>query len=159
MIIDSIENLDRYRLWENGFREAVDFLCAKEINTLAQGWHIVSPDGIRASVSAGHGRRRQGSRLETHRTHIDLQLILSGTDRMGWKPRSACRTRHGDYDDNADVEFFDDEPELWFKLQAGMFVIFFPEDAHMPQICGGMIHKVVVKLPIPTGLSGIGPPI
>lgn len=153
MIIDSIENIDSYRLWGNGFREAVDFLCDKEINALAQGWHTVSPDGIRAAVSDGHGRRRQGSRLETHRKHIDMQLILGGTDRIGWKPGSACRTRHGDYDENADVEFFDEEPDLWFKLRAGMFVIFFPEDAHMPQICSGIIHKVVVKLPIPEVLK------
>ena len=148
MIIDSIENFDRYRLWEDGFRESVDFLSGREIHTLPQGWHDVSSDSIRASISKGQGRRRRCARLETHRKHIDLQFILSGTDRIGWKPRSACRKRHGEYDDNADVEFFDDEPDLWFKLQSGMFVIFFPEDAHMPQICTGLIHKVVVKLPI-----------
>lgn len=55
---------------------------------------------------------------------------------------------HGGYDNEKDVEFFDDDPEFWFKLEAGMFAIFFPEDAHMPQICRGPIHKVVVKLPI-----------
>jgi biofilm protein TabA len=148
MIIDSIENFDRYRLWEGGLREAVDFLRRKEIHALPPGWHEVVPASMRASVSNGPGRRRRGSRLETHRKHIDLQFIISGTDRMGWKPRSTCHTPHGEYDETADVEFFDDQPDLWFTLQPGMFVIFFPEDAHMPQICSGMIHKVVVKLPI-----------
>ena len=148
MIIDSIENIERYLPLGNGLREAVDFLRREEIHTLPPGWHEVVPDSMRASVSNGPGRKRRGSRLETHRQHIDLQLILSGTDRMGWKPRSTCRTPPGEYDETADVEFYDDEPDLWFKLQPGMFVIFFPEDAHMPQICTGPIHKVVVKLPI-----------
>lgn len=151
MIIDSIENIERYMPLESGLREAMNFLRHKEIHTLPQGWHEVIPDSMRASVSNGPGRRRRGSRLETHRKHIDLQLILNGTDRMGWKPRSSCLTKIGEYDGNADVEFFDDEPDLWFKLQSGMFVIFYPEDAHMPQICNGLIHKIVFKLPITGG--------
>jgi len=148
MIIDSIENIERYLPLKIGLREAVDFLRCQEIDTLHQGWHEVVPDSMRASVSNGPGRKRHDSRLETHRKHIDLQLILNGSDRIGWKPRSSCLTKIGEYDDSADVEFYDDDPDLWFKLQSGMFVIFYPEDAHMPQICNGPIHKVVFKLPI-----------
>jgi YhcH/YjgK/YiaL family protein len=147
MIIDSILNLGNYLHLEGGFRESFDFLKRKDLQRLPEGWHEVGEGPIRAGVTNGPGRQRRGARLETHRKHVDLQFILSGTDRMGWKPRVSCRMPHGGYDNDKDVEFFDDDPEFWFKLEAGMFAIFFPEDAHMPQICRGPIHKVVVKLP------------
>lgn len=148
MIIDSILNLGNYLHLEGGFRESFEFLTSERLNHLPEGWHDVDGVEIRAGISNGPGREKSGARLETHRKHLDLQFILGGTDRMGWKPRSACKVPVGDYDEDRDVEFFEDEPEFWFELGTGMFVIFFPEDAHMPQICDGPIHKVVVKLPV-----------
>lgn len=147
MIIDSISNLKNYFYLPRGFQESFAFLKRDNLHLLAEGWHNVDGGCIRAGVSNGPGRERTKARLEAHRNHVDLQLILSGADRMGWKPRGICSMPHGKYDSESDVEFFDDEPEFWFELKADRFVIFFPEDAHMPQVCVGPIHKIVVKLP------------
>ncbi|NJD55400.1 MAG: DUF386 domain-containing protein, partial [Nitrospirae bacterium] len=43
-------------------------------------------------------------------------------------------------------QFFVDKPDAWLSVEAGAFAIFFPEDAHMPLISPGRIHKVVVKV-------------
>ena len=148
MIIDSIENVEPYRNWSNSFRDGFDFLLRKDIASLAEGWQSVGTGDIRAAFSHTPGRKRRDAKLESHRKHIDIQFILGGTDRMGWRPRTTCHTIHKAYDSATDVEFLEEDPELWFKLKPGMFVIFFPEDAHMPQVCSGMIHKVVVKIPV-----------
>jgi biofilm protein TabA len=154
MIIDTIENFQRYCTGENHFGKAFDFLFRKDISTLPDGWHPVAPGCMRAGISNGPGRERHGANLESHRNHIDLQFILHGVDRMGWKPRASCHLKHGDYDSENDVEFFQEDPDMWLEIQAGMFVIFFPEDAHMPQIGSGRIHKVVVKIPNLIGSCG-----
>jgi YhcH/YjgK/YiaL family protein len=92
------------------------------------------------------GLKKEDGLLETHEKYIDIQLIVAGTDDMGWRPKSLCRQPSGEYDPNADLQFFTDTPNTWLSLASGEFVIFFPEDAHMPMISSGRIHKVVVKI-------------
>ena len=65
---------------------------------------------------------------------------------MGWKPGSSCNQPAKDYDQNSDIQFFADKPDAWLPVESGTFAIFFPEDAHMPLISPGQIHKVVVKV-------------
>jgi YhcH/YjgK/YiaL family protein len=51
-----------------------------------------------------------------------------------------------EYNDDKDVQRFSDEPDTILKLKAGQYAIFFPEDAHMPLLGSGEIHKVVIKV-------------
>jgi beta-galactosidase beta subunit len=67
---------------------------------------------------------------------------------MGWKSKSLCKKPFGEYDQKTDEQIFADEPDAWLSTQSGVFVIFFPEDAHMPLISSGQIHKVVVKVAV-----------
>jgi biofilm protein TabA len=108
----------------------------------------IDGDRVYATVSNSPGRGPEDGRLETHEKYIDIHLILAGTDHMGWKPASRCRLPAGEYDRKADVRFFTDKPEMWLPVAAGSFVIFFPEDAHLPGISPERIHKVVVKIAI-----------
>jgi len=67
---------------------------------------------------------------------------------MGWRSKSSCNHPSSEYDHEADIQFFNDAPDLWFPVAAGVFAVFFPEDAHMPLISSGQIHKVVVKIAV-----------
>jgi YhcH/YjgK/YiaL family protein len=67
---------------------------------------------------------------------------------MGWKPRSLCCRPTGDYDSQADIRFFADQPDAWVAVDEGAFAVFFPEDAHMPLISAAPIRKVVVKIAV-----------
>ena len=66
---------------------------------------------------------------------------------MGYVPMSDQAVT-AEYDDEKDVVFFEGSP-LFVKLDKGMFVIFFPEDLHMPGIGdGGPVRKIVIKVKI-----------
>jgi YhcH/YjgK/YiaL family protein len=67
---------------------------------------------------------------------------------MGWKPKSLCRQPSGEYDPKNDIQFFADEPDAWLSVRSGAFVVFFPEDAHMPLISSRQLHKIVVKVAV-----------
>jgi beta-galactosidase beta subunit len=67
---------------------------------------------------------------------------------MGWKPKSFCKHPFGEYDKKTDEQIFTDEPDAWLSTKSGAFAIFFPEDAHMPLISPGQLHKVIVKVAI-----------
>jgi len=146
MILDVLENAHRYLALIRGFAKAFEFLLRPDLQDLPVGRYEIDGDRIYAMVAKEQGRRKEEAQLETHRKYIDIQLVLAGTDTMGWKPLSLCRHPTGDYDQNADIQFFADRPDAWVSVESGAFAVFFPEDAHMPLISPGQIHKVVVKV-------------
>jgi biofilm protein TabA len=148
MILDVLEIAYRYRTLHKDFAKAFDFLVRPDLKDLPAGKYEIDGESLYAIVAKEHGRRKEDALLETHERYIDIQLILAGTDEMGWKPKSLCKHPFGKYDHKTDEQIFTDEPDAWISTKSGSFVIFFPEDAHMPLISSEQIHKVVVKVAV-----------
>jgi biofilm protein TabA len=148
MILDVLENAHRYLALHKEFAKAFDFLLRQDLKELPVGKYEIDGDRVYAMVSKILGRRKEDALLETHEKYIDIQLVLAGTDDMGWKPKSLCKKPAGKYDQKNDEQIFMDEPDAWLSTKSGAFVIFFPEDAHMPLISSGQLHKVVVKVAV-----------
>ena len=148
MILDVLEKANRYSTLLKGFSKAFEFLLRSDLKELPVGKYDIDGECIYAMVSKELGRKKEEALLETHEKYIDIQLVLSGTDNMGWKPRSLCKNPTGAYDPEEDIQYFADEPDTWVATQPGAFVIFFPEDAHMPLISSDQLHKVVVKIAV-----------
>lgn len=148
MILDILENAKRYSTLNKGFSKAIDFLLRPDLKELPVGKYDIDGERVYAMVSGDSGRKREDALLETHEKYIDIQLVLAGTDTMGWKPKSLCKKPSSEYDQEEDIQYFSDEPDAWIATKSGAFVIFFPEDAHMPLISSGQIHKVVVKVAV-----------
>lgn len=148
MILDVLENTHRYLAMNKGFAKAMAFLMRPDLHVLPVNRYEIDGDRVYAMVAMESGRRRENALLETHEKYIDIQLVLAGTDEMGWKAMSACRQAKDEYDQQADIQFFADAPDIWFPVRPGFFVIFFPEDAHLPLISSGQLHKVVVKVAV-----------
>jgi biofilm protein TabA len=148
MILDVLENAHRYLVLNKGFTKAIEFLLRPDLKELPAGKYEIDGEHVYATVSKDLGRKKEDALLETHEKYIDIQLVLAGTDDMGWKPKSSCKQPSGEYDQKPDVQFFADEPDAWLSTESGSFAIFFPEDAHMPLISSGQLHKVVVKVAV-----------
>ncbi len=146
MILDILENAACYLALNEGFAKAFEFISRPDLQELPVGKYEIDGDRIYAMVAREPGRRKEDALLETHEKYIDIQFILAGTDTMGWKPKSLCKQPTQGYDQKADIQFFADQPDAWLATESGVFAIFFPEDAHMPLISSGEIHKVVVKI-------------
>ncbi len=148
MILDVLENVHLYKVMHKGFTTAIEFLLQPELNQLPVGEYAIDGERVYAMVSKDLGQKKEDALLETHEKYIDIQLILDGTDDIGWKPKSLCQQPSGEYDHESDLQFFADRPNTWLSIERGEFAIFFPEDAHMPLISSGTIHKVVVKIAV-----------
>ena len=146
MILDVLENAPRYLALNPGFAKAFAFLAQEDLKDLPVGKYAIDGERIYATVAREGGRSKEAALLETHEKYVDIQLILAGTDTMGWKPKTLCQHPTSEYDAKSDIQFFADQPEAWLATESGAFAIFFPEDAHMPLISSGQIHKVVVKI-------------
>ncbi len=150
MILDVLENAHRYGALNAGFAKGFEFLSRPDLQELPVGKYEIDGDRIYAMVAKEPGRKKEEALLETHERYIDIQFILAGTDTMGWKPKSLCNQPTKEYDQSRDIQFFADKPDAWLATESGAFAIFFPEDAHMPLISSGQVHKVVVKVVVPT---------
>ncbi|MCF7838677.1 MAG: YhcH/YjgK/YiaL family protein, partial [Candidatus Marinimicrobia bacterium] len=54
----------------------------------------------------------------------------------------------GAWDDAKDCRLYTDACDAWVAIQPGQFAVFFPEDAHLPLVGRGRLHKVVVKVAV-----------
>jgi len=84
--------------------------------------------------------------LEAHRRHIDIHIPQSEEESLGWSPINDLKNCIIPYDEERDVEFYGDEPQCQISVRPGQFVIFFPEDAHAPNIGIGNHRKLCVKI-------------
>jgi YhcH/YjgK/YiaL family protein len=148
MILDVLDNAPRYLTLNKGFAKAFGFLGREDLAELPAGEYRIDGDRSYAIVARDAGRKREGALLEAHEKYIDIQLVLEGTDMMGWRPRASCQKPSGGYDSEKDLRFYSDEPDAWVTVQHGAMAIFFPEDAHMPLISSGAIHKIIVKVAV-----------
>ena len=148
MILDTLNKLDRYATLHPLFPRVIVFIRDTDLSTLATGIHPIIDKQLFVIVEETQGRSREEAKLECHRKYIDIQLVLQGTDEMGWKPLAACQQPMSDYSEERDIRFFNDAADSWISTPADAFCIFFPEDAHAPLVSSGKIRKLIFKIAV-----------
>ena len=146
MIIDHVSNIRRYQNLHKHFPGIFEYLEKTSIKALSVGKHDIIKDEAYISIDKVLSRDKKNAYLEAHRKYIDIQIIFSGRDTMGWKPVLYCNTIQKDYAEEKDIIFYKDAPDFFASVAPDFFVIFFPEDAHMPLIGTEEIHKAVLKI-------------
>jgi len=149
MIIDTLTNAHKYIGLNPLFAKAFEFLKDKDLQKLEDGKFDISDD-LKLIVNTGNGKTAQASlaKFECHDQNIDIQICVSGSETIAWKPREKCLLPNGDYNPEKDVRFFNDSPDMFFELTDNQFAIFYPEDVHAPMIGQGEIKKLVFKVKI-----------
>ena len=148
MILDNLQKCNQYFDVHKGFRKAFEFLQRFDLSELSEGKYEIAGEKIFAIVAKDQGRAAEEGQLEVHNEYIDIQLVVEGTDTMGWRSRTTCCKEAGEYDPETDLQFFLDDPHSWLAVGSGNFAVFFPDDAHLPLISTGLIHKVIVKVAV-----------
>jgi biofilm protein TabA len=150
MIIDTIKNASKYFSVHPLFEKAFAYITSTDLANTADGKYEIDGDKLKAIISNKNGMTAEESvaKFECHDKHIDIQVCIKGKETMGWKPRENCTQQKGEYNAEKDVVFYSDAPDMYFQLNDGQFVIFFPEDVHAPMIGEGPIKKLVIKVKI-----------
>ena len=151
MILDVLDAAEKYHSVNAGFAKGFEFLRGKGLADLEAGRQEIDGDRIFAIVVKAQGKGPEESLMEVHRDYIDIQYTVAGTDQLGWRPLSTCTDPTADFNSEEDCQLFKSQPDTWLCTGPGAFAIFFPEDAHMPMISKGELHKVVVKVAVDQG--------
>jgi biofilm protein TabA len=148
LIIDTLENADKYTSLHPRFAKAFEFIKAQNLQAIEAGKYPIDGPELHASVSLKDGVKTEEAKFEAHNQFIDIQVCPTGSEKLGWKPRGKCTDPKGTYNEEKDVIFYNDQPDTYFELNAGQFAIFYPDDVHAPMIGEGPIKKLVVKVKI-----------
>lgn len=144
MIADTLENLPLYRGLHPNLDLVIDALDSLDLNSLPDGRHAIHGDD--AFLNLSQTRLSQSGTWEAHRNYIDLQLVLQHEETIAWAPLDSISGFSG-YDEKKDLMQSDDPQEgSRLLLRAGMFALFFPEDAHQPGLGEGQGRKAVFKI-------------
>lgn len=66
--------------------------------------------------------------LEMHRDYIDVHILLTGQETIGWKAVETLEHQAQAYQKEGDCALYSDRPTLFATLQPGEFAIVYPED-------------------------------
>ncbi len=144
MIIDSIQNIGRYAHLNPRFAQVADFLSTHKLEEMPNGHYEIDGQELFVNIVEAQPKKREDAKLETHDQMIDIQILLSGSEQHGFCPRALLAP--ATYDQGNDISFYDAAYDSLFAVHPGFAVIYFPEDAHAPAICGQPIRKAIFKV-------------
>jgi biofilm protein TabA len=130
-------------LWDKAF----EYLRTTDLNTLKKGRYTIVPDKATVSVTEDSTRNFEKTNWESHRKMIDIQYVISGEEKMGVAPVSSAKVIKP-YDERRDVANYEVDGK-YYVSQPGKFFIFFPIDAHRPNITTNNNlpdKKIVIKI-------------
>ncbi len=164
MVYDKIENIELYKGLSADIYAGLKYL--KDMTPdVEPGTYEINPR-VKAIVSEYTTKVVNENGYEAHQKNIDIQYLLKGTEKISCLPVDELQETQP-YNPTTDVAFYAAPRHLSpvncqlstvnchlssdLLLGNGYFTIFFPQDAHMPQLCVDeptSVKKVVIKIKI-----------
>ena len=148
MIICNLSDSERYRKLSPLIAKAIDWLCEHSTDDMDEGSYPLDDSGIIINVETPALRQREMAQLEVHRHFIDIHVPLKGVETIGWAPLCNLVHEREAYNPDKDIAFYGDLSACLLHVRPGQIAIFFPEDAHAPNIGLGTHRKLCVKIPV-----------
>lgn len=129
-------------LWDKAFA----YLRNTNLATVPVGKYPLAGDSVFVSVTYGPDKAFDSTKWESHRKYIDLQYIAAGKEKIGVADVGKA-TVVMPYNDAKDVANYTAEG-TFYVADPSQFFLFFPQDAHRPNIRveDGNVRKVVIKI-------------
>jgi biofilm protein TabA len=145
--IDKIEFARQYHANKAYWDKAFAFMKNNDLNKIAKGKYPIDGDNVYASVTTDSTKDYNKTNWESHRKYIDIQYVIDGEELIGVYPvAKATVTR--EYDEKREAANYSADGKL-YTAKPGTFFIFFPSDAHRPNITPGgnkVDKKIVIKV-------------
>ena len=144
MVVDKLENLEKYVSLNPLFAQAVEFLKSTDLDAHEIGKITLKEGELMVNFSQTRPKTKEEAKLETHNQFIDIQIPLSGVEVMAYTPRPHLPEE--EYNAEKDITFYKGLAKDYLTITPGMFAIFFPQDGHAPGVTSDGVKKVIVKV-------------
>lgn len=124
MILDKLENSQKYELMIKNLKNGIEFIRnSNDLKTGRYEW-----EGGFALVQEGETCSIEEGFFETHKNYIDIQYMAEGSELLEWADVKDLEERIS-YNQEKDAAFFVGKGTV-MRISKGMFYIMFPHDAH-----------------------------
>lgn len=145
MVVDTLDNLEKYVSLNPLFEEVVKFIKENDLNKLEAGKHFIKDKDLFVNITTAHGKTADEAILETHKNMLDIQIPLDNNETYGYLPLADLP--EAEYNAEKDVtKYSGAKAETYVNCKPGEFAIFWPQDGHQPCIGEGDIHKAIFKV-------------
>ena len=148
MIIDNLNNLNKYIALNPLFADVVEFLKNHDLNTMEPGKYPIKDKDLFLNLTVAKGRAKEAATLETHINMIDIQIPLSCEETFGYTPL----VNLPDFEYNAEkdiTKYGNTLAQTYVTLNPLQMGIFFPQDGHAPCIAKEPeIKKAIFKVKV-----------
>lgn len=148
MIIDKIENISFYSNLTVNLDKAIAYIKNTDFSNMTVGRHEVDKTMF-LLVNEYQTQENNLGILEAHKSYIDLQYILEGSENIEYESfnNQIIHTEYNTVDDY--ILFQNTKNKSQIQFNAGMFAILFPDDLHLPGITNkniSSVRKIVLKV-------------
>lgn len=145
MVVDTLDNLEKYVSLNPLFEEVVKFIKENDLNKLEAGKHFIKDKDLFVNITTAHGKTADEAVFETHKNMLDIQIPLDNNETYGYLPLADLP--EVEYNAEKDVTKYPGaKAETYVNCKPGEFAIFWPQDGHQPCIGEGDIHKAIFKV-------------
>ena len=148
MILSDLQHTERIEQLHPLFKEVFDYIKSHDLLHAECGKIELKGKDLFINVANPTLKAEKDQVLEMHRKYIDIQVLLEGKERMGWKAFDELTDEVQAYNEEKDCALYADRPTTFVDLLPGQFAIFFPEDPHAPVIGEGKVRKLIAKVRI-----------
>ena len=131
-------------------REAIDFLASLTPDT-ENGKYVFSEDCF-VNVQTVETKCERNA-MEGHVRNVDVQFLIEGEERMYYVDKAGLEVKKPASPTGDTTIYFFDEKSETVTYVAGEAIIFYPEDAHLPNCAVDeprVIKKAVAKINVAT---------
>ncbi len=149
MILDQLGNAACYGALHPRIATALRYLTTTELHRVPCGRHEIEGETCFVLVQEYQSKPVAEGFWEAHRRYTDIQVIIAGSERIGYAPVSRLHLEREAPEKDLSVYSGDGD---FLVLQAGDFMILGPQDGHMPGLLidePALVRKAVVKVEVP----------
>ena len=146
MIVDTLDNLEKYTGINPLFADAVKFIKEHNLLELEAGKYPIKDKDLFVNITTTKGKTKEEAVMETHKRMLDIQIPLDAPETYGYIPLEDMP--EAEYNETKDVTKY---PGLlgtsYVTCRPGMMAIFFPQDGHAPCISDAPeVKKAIFKI-------------
>lgn len=146
MIYDTLDHIDQYKTTHPGLYRALTILRDTDFSAMEPCKVEVEGKDLYYMVQS-YESKVNSNKLEAHRTYADIQMVLTGKEKMGIAPLEAM-VREVDAHPEKDCWHYEG-PMQYLTMVPGTFAVLFPGDAHAPGLAleeSEPVRKCVFKV-------------
>lgn len=152
MILDTIDHAAQYRGLHPGIDRALEAVRAYTPENYPGGRVELDGGAVALNLNSYETGPAEGALTEAHRQYIDVMYMVEGVETIYVKPVEQLRNVTQPYDPAIDTLLAATDPDTTaVRLEAGSFIVLFPQDAHCPARCAGdpmKVKKIIGKVRI-----------